>query len=69
MLGFMALGCQAAGKGWWQLGIDQKTHQATGSTGWSPWRKINLVAYLDRQRALVGYDVGEMDQAKRRIGL
>jgi hypothetical protein len=43
MLGFMALGCQAAGKGWWQLGIDQKTHQATGSTGWSPWRKIKYI--------------------------
>jgi hypothetical protein len=38
MLGFMALGRQPAGKGWWQLGIDQKTHQATGSTGWSLWR-------------------------------
>jgi hypothetical protein len=29
----------------------------------------DLVAHLDRQRALVGYDVGEMDQAERRIGL
>jgi hypothetical protein len=27
----------------------------------------DLVAHLDRQRALVGYDVGEMDQAERRI--
>ena len=29
----------------------------------------DLVADLDRQRALVGYDVGEMDQAERRIRL
>src|SRR5262249_27600017 len=29
----------------------------------------DLVAYLNRQRALVGYDVGEMDQAERRIRL
>ena len=29
----------------------------------------DLIAHLDRQRALVGYDVGEMDQTERRIGL
>jgi len=29
----------------------------------------DLVAHLDRQSPLVGYDVGEMDQAERRIGL
>ena len=29
----------------------------------------DLVAHLDRQRPLVGYDVGKMDQAERRIRL
>jgi len=29
----------------------------------------DLVAHLDWQRALVGYDIGEMDQAERRIRL
>ena len=29
----------------------------------------DLVAHLDWQRALVGYDIGEMDQGERRIRL
>ncbi len=29
----------------------------------------DFVAHLDRQRALVRYDIGEMDQAERRIRL
>ena len=29
----------------------------------------DLVAYLDRKRPLIGYDVGEVDQPKRWIGL
>jgi hypothetical protein len=31
--------------------------------------KRNAIPYLDRQRTLVGYDVGQMDQTERRISL